>query len=96
MKQTAVEWFAETIRTNRKFSWDAIVEQAKEMEKQQIMDAYKQAEDMYEFFEYEHRYGRKYLTAEPYYNETFKTSTPWYDEDKQTAVERYIKQITGR
>ena len=35
MKQTSVEWFAETIRPNRKFSWDAIVEQAKEMEKQQ-------------------------------------------------------------
>jgi|688.fasta_scaffold1401093_2 hypothetical protein len=43
-----------------------------EMEKEQIIDAYKAAEDKYEFFEYEHRYGREYLTAEPYYNETFK------------------------
>jgi hypothetical protein len=40
MKQTAVEWFAETIRTNRKFSWDAIVEKAKEMEKKQLKEMY--------------------------------------------------------
>jgi hypothetical protein len=46
-------------------------QQAKEMEKQQIVDAYKEAEDMHEFFQYEHMYGRKYLKAEQYYNETF-------------------------
>ncbi len=44
------------------------------IEKEHIIDAYKQAEDMYEFFEYEHRYGREYLTAEPYYNKTFKNN----------------------
>jgi hypothetical protein len=43
-----------------------------EMEKEQIMNAYKSAEDKSDFFKYEHRYGREYLTAEPYYNETFK------------------------
>jgi len=42
-----------------------------EKEKQQIIDAYKAAEDKTGFFEYEHRYGREYLTAEPYYNETY-------------------------
>jgi hypothetical protein len=70
---TAVEWLEEKAK---EFVIDLDLlhyfEQAKEMEKQQIIDAYKKAEDMYEFFEYEHRYGREYLTAEPYYNETFK------------------------
>ena len=70
---TAVEWLLEQIDDiyihqvyNKEFN------QAKELEKRQIIDAYKSAEDKYEFFEYEHRYGREYLTAEPYYNETFK------------------------
>lgn len=37
-------------------------------EKEQIIQAYCSAEDKSEFFEYEHRYGREYLTAEDYYN----------------------------
>jgi len=44
---------------------------ALEKEKQQIIEAYCRAEDKSEFFEYEHRYGREYLTAEPYYDETY-------------------------
>jgi hypothetical protein len=80
MKQTAVdkllEYFIKEQKEGRSH-WcihDLIAQLyvAKEMEKEQIMDAYKAAEDKYEFFEYEHRYGREYLTAEPYYNETFK------------------------
>ena len=73
MKQTAVEWLVEQFDTFEFMYCDRnrIIEQAKELEKQQIIDAYKSAEDKYEFFEYEHRYGREYLTAEPYYKETF-------------------------
>ena len=74
MKQTAVEWFFEQIMyadVDIKV-WREILEQAKEMEKQQIINAYCAAENNSEFLEYEHRYGREYLTAEPYYNETFK------------------------
>ena len=70
---TAVEWLL--VRINDEYLYKYYtkdIEQAKELEKQQIIDAYKSAEDKYEFFEYEHRYGREYLTAEPYYNETFK------------------------
>ena len=65
MTQTAVEFLSEQIRlTNieglRFKLWDAI-EQAKEMEKQQIMDAYLLDEPSS---------AKKY--AEQYYNETYK------------------------
>ena len=59
MKQTAVEWLEQAIKLyvircdlHKEF------EQAKEMEKEQIIDAYESLE---------HRHG------ENYYNETFKT-----------------------
>jgi hypothetical protein len=74
--KTAVEFLVEEINklTGLTIAMDEpCVEQAIKMEKEQIMNAYKAAEDKYEFFEYEHRYGREYLTAEPYYNETFKS-----------------------
>jgi hypothetical protein len=64
MKQTAVEWVLEqfeTINTQRK--WKEIIEQAKEMEKQQIIDAMDvtQRTDFYV----------KYEGSEQYYNEIF-------------------------
>ena len=65
MKQTAVEWFESMLK-----NWDvllpeikkAIIEQAKEMEKEQII---KTAEY------YFHEHGK--LTPQQYYNETFKS-----------------------
>jgi len=71
MKQTAVEWLFEQL-CSEKLSWNKdsndklffdkitsdILQQAKEMEKQQIIDAYESLE---------HRHG------ENYYNETFKS-----------------------
>ena len=71
MKQTAVEWLFEQL-CSQKLSWNKdsngklfidritsdIFQQAKEMEKQQIIDAYESLE---------HRHG------ENYYNETFKS-----------------------
>jgi len=66
MKQTAVEWFESMLK-----NWDvllpeikkAIIEQAKEMEKEQIIRA--------------HNAGKNILppneSAEQYYNETFKS-----------------------
>ena len=64
MKQTAVEWlieamYQETYPFNPKYS--KIFEQAKEMEKQQIMKA---RQDIFHT-------GN--LTNEEYYNETFKS-----------------------
>jgi hypothetical protein len=40
MKQTAVEWLVEQICGDHTEQWQKEIEQAKEMEKQQIVDAY--------------------------------------------------------
>ena len=69
-KQTAVQWLVEKLEQN-KFITKSQIYIAEKMEKEQIVEAYKAAEDKSEFFEYEHRYGREYLTAEPYYHETY-------------------------
>jgi serine/threonine protein phosphatase PrpC len=73
MKQTAVEWLAEQITTVKWKMSDvtdrnSIIEQAKEMEKQQIIEAHgnqtKKSGGITN-----HTY---ILTGEQYYNETFK------------------------
>ena len=57
--KTAVEWLYETLWKQNDYSLpSAILEQAKEMEKQQIIDAL-------------HYFGIE--NAEQYYNETFKS-----------------------
>jgi hypothetical protein len=65
MKQTAVEWLVEKLDQNFDYVADTLIEQAKEMEKQQIIDA--------------HLDGQCFSTtieeidyAKDYYNETFK------------------------
>jgi hypothetical protein len=63
MKQTAVEWFADRIKHGglvTKKQFNDLLEQAKEMEKQQIIDAYETSHI-------------SMMTSEQYYNETFKT-----------------------
>jgi hypothetical protein len=66
MKQTAVEWLFDKMITEKHTisDWNDVVKQAKEMEKEQIVDAWKNAE------------GYNDLTnenlAEYYYNETYK------------------------
>jgi hypothetical protein len=63
MKQTAVEWLIDQVEDYIGLIPVDIIEQAKEMEKQQIIDAYDNG---------------KYITSgkefggEQYYNETFK------------------------
>ena len=60
MKQTAVEWLEEQMKTwgdLPRWMRDDIVNKAKEMEKEQIMEAYNNGENR---------------SAELYYNETFK------------------------
>ena len=45
MKQTAVEWLEEQIRKEKyeeDIDWDGLFKQAKAMEKEQIMDAYRE------------------------------------------------------
>jgi len=65
MKQTAVEWLFEKLwNTNKdKFSWYAILKQAKEMEKEQIVNAYNDWE-----------WTGDYEDGEHYYKETFNKS----------------------
>ena len=54
--KTAVEWLVEQLKNGKEFN-DNLIEQAKEMEKQQIIDVL-------------HYFGIE--NAEQYYNETFK------------------------
>lgn len=70
-KQTAVEWLREKLWVEFGFSFsDNILEQAKEMEKQQIVEAHgdklKKSKDSgnYEFW----------FTGKDYYNKTFKNT----------------------
>ena len=62
MKQTAVEWFEQQLDDLDIEIPFSIFEQAKEMEKQQIIDAYREAITNGFYDE----------DAEEYYNETFK------------------------
>lgn len=70
----AVEWIAEKVRHNPLMSssdYNKLLEQAKEMEKQQIVDAFFQGVDRES-----DGHGVMYLSrkdAEQYYNETFKS-----------------------
>jgi hypothetical protein len=65
MKQTAVEWLVEKLPLIQQEGLRDEIEQAKEMEKEQIMDALK--------------FGcsdwGSYKDKEQYYNETFKNET---------------------
>ena len=76
MKQTAVEWleneFQEMCKDFGGIHSDFIVkfEQAKEMEKEQIIEAFMQGADIGDMFNNE---NRAFITdAEQYYNETYK------------------------
>ena len=70
MKQTAVEWLVEQICGDHTSEWQEQIEQAKAMEKQQIIDAYyqigKDHQDM--IFPIE-------KNAEQYYTETYESNT---------------------
>jgi len=66
-KQTAVQWLVEKIQQgNPSFKFDALIRQAKQMEKEQIVDAYTECwmNDGGNGF-------HKVKEAESYYNETY-------------------------
>ena len=66
MKQTALNWLIEKIhQANPSFKFDALIRQAKEMEKQQIIEAIIKGHT-------ESLFGRV-CDSEKYYNETFKS-----------------------
>ena len=83
MKQTAVEWLLNNLHeigVNHNLSIKAekgwlekrneIIEQAKAMEKEQIMDAYEQGEED-GYWHPENGYDKKFESSEQYYNETY-------------------------
>jgi hypothetical protein len=67
--KTAVEWLFEKLPTIDKYDpyYADIIKQAKELEKQQIMDAHEEG-----FYSPPFRMSRR-REAEQYYNETFKS-----------------------
>ena len=96
MKQTAVEFLVEKLCVKQFDSIyvsdnlndiSGIIEQAKEMEKQQIIDARVNAPLLNT--EYKSDYV---IEAEQYYNQTFGKSTFWYDEDQTTERMNIIGQ----
>ena len=71
MKQTAVEWLLEELNDNGFSHLDLatdIIKQAKEMEKQQIKQAYNDGKAAVIHIE-------NNMSLEEYYNETFKNET---------------------
>ena len=70
MKQTAVEWLANNLKQNHGIDLTLYseFEQAKEMEKQQIIDAYKEGCSDSILDE-----STDIIRAEQWYNETFKS-----------------------
>jgi hypothetical protein len=70
MQMTAVEWLMEHIQ-QKLYIKDSVIEQAKEMEKQQIIDAYAIGAINGEMIERDLK--PKYTNPIQYYNETFKS-----------------------
>jgi len=62
-KQTAVEWLVEKLDQNFDYVADTLIEQAKEMEKEQIIESFKHGKLPPIFVNF---------NAEEYYNETYK------------------------
>ena len=72
MKQTAVEWLADKMLTEHhsKIEWDKIVEQAKEMEREQIENAHE--DGCYTGKKFNQDPGNFETLSKEYYNEIFK------------------------
>jgi hypothetical protein len=62
MKQTAVDWIVSKLSITFQTMYSEEIEQAKEMEKEQIIDAH--SDGQYPFYNLEH--------SEQYYNQTYK------------------------
>lgn len=73
MKQTAVDWLVEKIKqANPTFKFDALIREAKAMEKEQIMDAFDTGE-IQGVRSTNNYYYSSLITASKYYNKTFKS-----------------------
>ena len=65
MKQTAVEWLIEQICGDHTSEWQKEIEQAKEMEKEQIKEAWENGDGEFDYTSTE--------LSEQYYNKKFKS-----------------------
>ena len=74
MKQTAVEWLVYVVQSNIAPNYipKEIVKQAKEMEKQQIIDASNESYLNSELIKRSVKNKNVFSVGEQYYNETFK------------------------
>jgi DNA repair photolyase len=92
MKQTAIEWLSKELESFGdpimcKLTWeelDSIIEQAKEMEKQQIMDAFNSGENSDDYF----FPSLKLKESEVYYNETYKSKQD--EKDSTNGTDRVL------
>ena len=82
MKHTAVDWLYNNLKSHFEHDGDLLecvqmsMQQAKEIEKEQIINAYEQGiEDGY--WHPENGYPNQFKDAEQYYNETFNTKEKW-------------------
>jgi hypothetical protein len=67
-QQTAVEWFANQLSFTQRAIYNGVIEQAKEMEKEQIEEAFANGvDDEYEW----HINNVPRKNSETYYNETY-------------------------
>jgi hypothetical protein len=69
MKQTAVEWLVEQLENHNgvtRPAFENVIQQAKEMEKEQIIEAFNQSW---------HDRMNPYKTADKYYKETYESNT---------------------
>jgi hypothetical protein len=73
-KQTAVDWLVENIYYLYSTKWNDIIEQAKAMEKEQIISAYRTGCEKTIVYEIEKQENddAKRLTSKGYYKETYK------------------------
>jgi DNA polymerase IIIc chi subunit len=74
MEQTAIEWLFEQLWNSDKdkFVWHSLLEQAKEMEKQQIEKAYNQGWLQCNIEDLPERSRKRFYDSEEYYKEKFK------------------------
>jgi hypothetical protein len=81
MKQTAVEWLVQQLKNGKEFN-DELIQQAKEMDKEQKIEAFDKGlitENIY--------YGYDDKKAEQYYNETFKSES--YQQKMRDKIDYY-------
>ena len=73
-KQTAVEWLELYIKGITSLNCDEVIDQAKEMEKEQIISAYRTGceKTIVYALEKQENDDAKRLTSKGYYNETYK------------------------